>query len=139
MGGLEGSQPPPSCISSEGGAGGRAGRMTAPSVSRFERGRGWWAGWKEVGPLRLALRVREGMVGGLEGSRPPLSRASSKGGAGGCVGRTTAPLSRVLSEGGAGGCDGPGRVVVVESEVELQQVVKFNMHVTCHVILGAGT
>ena len=32
----------------------------------------------------------------------------------------------------------PGRVVVVEGEVELQQVVKFNMHVTCHVIFSAG-
>ena len=86
-------------------------------------------------PLRLAFRVREGLVGGLEGSRPPPSHASSEGG--GRVGRTTAPLSRVSSEGGDGGCDGPGRVVVVESEVELQQVVKFNMHVTCHVIFGA--
>jgi len=67
----------------------------------------------------------------------PPSRASSEGGAGGRVGRTTATPSRISSEGGAGGCDGPGRVVVVESEVELQQVVKFNMHVTCHVIFGA--
>jgi len=46
---------PPSRASSEEGAGGGAGRTTAPSVSRFERGRGWWAGWKEVGPLRRGL------------------------------------------------------------------------------------
>jgi len=56
--------------------------------------------WKEVGPLCLALRAREGLVGVVEGTPPR-------------------------------------RVVVVEGEVELQQVVKFNMHVMCHVIFGA--
>ena len=63
--------------------------------------------WKEVGPLCLVLRVREGLVGVLEG-RQPLH------------------LVFRAREG-----------LVVEGEVELQQVVKFNMHVTCHVIFGA--
>ena len=39
-----------------------------------------------------------------------------------------------------GGLEGtpPRRVVVVEGELELQQVVKFNMHVMCHVIFSAS-
>jgi len=32
----------------------------------------------------------------------------------------------------------PFRVVAVEGEVKLQQVVKYNIHVTCHVIFGSS-
>jgi len=72
-------------------------------------------------PLRLAFRAREGLVGGWKEEGPSVSRFER--GRGWWMWLEGTP---------------PGRVVVVEGEVELQQVVKFNMHVTCHVIFSAG-
>jgi len=81
-GGVEGvlkeETPPPSHVSSEGGD----VSTRNPSVSQFERGRGWWwcveeetpppshvssegGGWRgciDLEPLRLAIRAREGLV-----------------------------------------------------------------------------
>ena len=95
-----------------------AGRKKAPpSRVSSEEGAGGWL--EERRPLCLVFRVREGLVGELEGRRPLCLAFRAREGLVDVVEGTP-----------------PRRVMAVESEVELQQVVKFNIHVMCHVIFG---
>ncbi len=78
-----------------------------PSVSQFERGRGWWwhggVSTEEI-PLRLAFRAREGWMGCVVKRNPPsVSRFERGRGGWGVSTKETPPPSRVSSEGGVGG------------------------------------
>ena len=95
-------------------------RGNTPSISRFERGRGWRGcvnreplcltqiareglvviGWQKKSPLRLAFRAREG-VEGVCWQKTPLSRTNCEGGVGGDTStEEIPPPSRISSEGG---------------------------------------